>query len=100
MIKIRMMPHGVEVSGHAGAAPKGQDIVCAGVSALVMSLYRSLDEDGILSTADIRDGYALLTSTDRRCKYLIMAEYGFKMLSEQYPEYIDYFSVRLGRKSE
>ena len=28
----------VQVTGHAGSGPKGQDLVCAGVSALVLTL--------------------------------------------------------------
>ncbi len=31
------------MSGHAGYAPPGQDIVCAGISALVQSLIGSLE---------------------------------------------------------
>ena len=33
-----------ECSGHAGAGRKGSDIVCAGVSALVIALIERLDE--------------------------------------------------------
>lgn len=35
---------GLEVSGHAGYAKKGEDIVCAGVSVLMYTLLNSLEE--------------------------------------------------------
>ena len=48
----------VRVEGHTGSAPKGEDIICAGVSALVQTFYfsvrRLLQVD---ADADIRDGY-------------------------------------------
>lgn len=34
----------IEITGHAGYAPHGQDIVCAGVSTLVQTLVQSIDE--------------------------------------------------------
>ena len=33
----------IRVCGHAGAAPYGQDIVCSGVSALVLALVEMLE---------------------------------------------------------
>lgn len=32
------------VSGHAGAAPKGEDLICAGVTTLVEALAAALDD--------------------------------------------------------
>lgn len=34
----------LRVCGHAGAAPKGHDIICAAVSALVQTLQNGLDD--------------------------------------------------------
>ncbi|WP_425060635.1 hypothetical protein SCACP_13700 [Sporomusa carbonis] len=34
---------GFKTSGHAGVAPRGQDIVCAGVSALVQSAIMGIE---------------------------------------------------------
>ena len=34
----------IKIEGHAGYAPEGQDIVCAGVSALTQSLMLSLEK--------------------------------------------------------
>jgi uncharacterized protein YsxB (DUF464 family) len=43
MIDVRVRKNYIQVSGHAGHAPPGQDIVCAGVSALVQTLLASID---------------------------------------------------------
>ena len=44
MIVISVRKDGLTVSGHAGYAPAGQDIVCAGVSALTQTLIRSVED--------------------------------------------------------
>lgn len=97
MIKIVMMPHGVEITGHAGAAPVGHDIVCAAVSGLAYTLREALNDKGLLSTSVMEPGHGLLTSTDRHHPYLDMAEIGFRMLAEHNPEYVNFFSCRVGR---
>ncbi|MCR3921916.1 MAG: ribosomal-processing cysteine protease Prp [Firmicutes bacterium] len=52
----------VVVRGHAGNAPKGEDIICAAVSVLVQTFLFSLQRLLQLDvTADIRDGYFNLT---------------------------------------
>ena len=48
----------VKVNGHAGKAPHGEDIVCAGVSTLVQTYFFSLQRLLQLDvTVDVRDGY-------------------------------------------
>lgn len=42
MIEVRVRKNHIHVSGHAGHAPPGQDIVCAGVTALVQTLAESI----------------------------------------------------------
>ena len=44
MIHIEQGRTHLSVTGHAGYAPKGQDIICAAVSALTVSLILSLKE--------------------------------------------------------
>lgn len=44
MIAVSISKNRIHVSGHANTAPKGSDIVCAGVSALTLSLIRGLKE--------------------------------------------------------
>lgn len=42
MIEVKVRKNHIKVSGHAGHAPPGQDIVCAGVSALTQTLAESV----------------------------------------------------------
>lgn len=43
MIAVSVRKDGITVSGHAGFAEAGKDIVCAGVSSLTRTLIRSLE---------------------------------------------------------
>lgn len=44
MIEVRIRPERIEISGHAGYAEPGKDIVCAGVTALTQTLIQSIDD--------------------------------------------------------
>ncbi len=44
MIAVRVQEDGVTVSGHAGFAGVGKDIICAGVTALTQTLIKSLND--------------------------------------------------------
>ncbi len=44
MITVKVHKNGLEVNGHAGIAPCGRDIVCAGVSAITLTLLHGLEE--------------------------------------------------------
>ena len=43
MIAVDVRKDGITISGHAGYAEAGKDIVCAGVTALVQGLIRSME---------------------------------------------------------
>lgn len=43
MIAVSVRKDGITVSGHANYAEAGKDIVCAGVSALVQTLIKSIE---------------------------------------------------------
>jgi hypothetical protein len=43
MIEVSVQKDSISVTGHAGYAPPGQDIVCAAVSTLIQTLAASLD---------------------------------------------------------
>ena len=56
MIRVTAEPERLTVQGHAGFAPRGQDIVCAAVSALMLALsirlyyrYNTLNLDEIIA---------------------------------------------------
>ena len=44
MISVKVRQNSIEVSGHAGAAPRGQSVPCAGVSAMTWMLGKGLKE--------------------------------------------------------
>lgn len=90
----------LRVQGHAGAAPYGQDLVCAAVSSLVYALaqrIRELDEQGALKTSPrirLDSGSAVISATARK-KYrqqvaedFRLTESGLKLLSGHYPEQV------------
>jgi len=44
LIEVRIRPERMEISGHAGYAELGKDIVCAGVTALMQTLIQSIKD--------------------------------------------------------
>lgn len=85
------------VSGHAGLAPKGEDIVCAAVSALVQTFYFSLQRLLHLHvTADVRDGYFHLSlpanlAAETQAKVTLLAEnmlIGLDEINISYPGFL------------
>jgi uncharacterized protein YsxB (DUF464 family) len=91
------------VTGHAGFAPGGQDLVCAGVSTLVYALAQSVRdwEDRLDRPVYIRlePGNARIRvhAGKKQMKQLKvafrMAENGMKLLTEAFPE-----NVAVGEK--
>ncbi len=89
--------------GHAGYAPKGKDIVCAGISALCTALVRRLEEMSLagmvhLTRCDIADGeLTLVAETEEGAKMselrlrdtfaTVLA--GLDALEEDYADYIE-----------
>ena len=90
MIEIARQPDGITVSGHAGYAPPGQDIICAAVSALTQTFISSVDK---LTTDDIKSdtgpGMARIRYTGNLSKEAQLLEdsffLGVRMISEEYP---------------
>ena len=84
----------LSVSGHAGAAPKGQDLVCAAATAAQM--LRAAEEEGLAE--DVRfwtdDGKADLMAkakpgTERELEGRMDAIcIGFRMLEKNYPKFL------------
>ena len=65
MIEVGIRKGGIMISGHAGYAPAGYDIVCAGVTALTQGLVRSMEglADDRIET-DIGSGMASIQYGD------------------------------------
>lgn len=81
----------LRVNGHAEYAPKGQDIVCAGVSALCMALYRAVAVSDTIVQCMTDDGVLDLRATEQgsdvRAMYA-MAVLGFNEIAAQYPDFV------------
>ena len=78
----------VTVMGHAGYAPKGQDIVCAAASALVFSLIGSLRQEENLREVVIRPGD--VTAAKGPCREeLELVRCGLAQLAAQYPQCVE-----------
>ncbi len=95
MIQIQIKAkHGhvsIDVSGHANAAPKGEDVICAGVSTLLLTLCEAL------TRANVQDYDYRLGEGDAHIEFqknkaskpiLFTVMCGFKFLADSYPQYV------------
>ena len=97
----------LEAAGHAGYAPVGQDIVCAGASTVMQGLvYLLAGEENAHSEAfDEPDGPRLAVSVDAPCEEWVrgafeLAKACFVLLAERYPENVRFADVsRRGKES-
>ena len=83
----------LRAEGHADFAPKGQDIVCAAVSALMQTLAYSLDS-GTVTCADDRNLMVVQAKqgTDSLAKFELVTD-GLIMLADAYPEHVRYINM-------
>lgn len=91
MIKIKLDEGALAVSGHAGYAPAGQDIVCAAVSTVVLLCEATLDAFGCV-WSELENGDTVTVAADGEYAETILnvAAETLEQLAGQYPE-----SVRL-----
>lgn len=93
MIEITGYKGGITISGHAGYAEAGQDIVCAGISTLAQTLIQSIEdltEDKIqydISPGRVDIKYGNLSEQGR----LLIDSFfiGANMIANSYPRYVD-----------
>ena len=84
MICVRFAEKTATISGHAGYAKRGGDIVCAAMSALVYVQARLLEKAGSLASLEAQDGFVRLRLNDgARCEVL---EMGARWLSTEHPK--------------
>lgn len=90
MIEVTRHSDGITIKGHAGYAPRGQDIVCAAVSTLMYNLLASVE---VLTTDKIK--YTMmLGSTDifygnlSEAAMLLVDSFfvGIRMIADEYPD--------------
>lgn len=97
----------LEAAGHAGYAPAGQDIVCAGASTLMQALvYLLAGEESARSDAwDEPDGPRLTVAAQAPVAPWVqgafeLAKAGFTLLAERYPDNLRFADVsRSGQQS-
>ena len=82
----------IKIEGHAEYAPEGQDIVCAGISALTQVFLASVEElteDNLIS--DILAGNALIEYGNLSANaQLLMDSFfiGVQMIADEYPHHV------------
>lgn len=95
---------GFQISGHAGYAVHGQDIVCASASFLAITVVNSLElQLGKAGTVKSEDGYLYyrlpqgLTDTEQETAQIILRTLltGYQNLKEEYPKYISIQNLRI-----
>ena len=105
MIEIKFKPKNmrVKISGHAGQAEKGQDIVCSAVSILFYTLAQAvmdsedmLEEEAVI-VIDDGNGYVSckpkkeFLTTIQRTYWTILT--GFELLTQEYKDYVSFAIV-------
>jgi len=98
MIEIKYNPHvrRLRVYGHAGSGDYGKDIVCAAVSALVLTLAQALTEITSDADVDISEGYAdILCTRDSAIIDFLFATIagGLRSVAETNAEYVNFIDV-------
>ena len=87
MIRAVFGKNRLTVEGHAGYAPKGQDIVCAAVSALVYALIGTLEETENVAEVVLRPGYAAVEAKEKTAAFDLL-RCGLGQLAERYPDFV------------
>ena len=96
MINATISRNGLRISGHAGAAPYGQDIVCAAVSALVQTFmigaeaftHDSVEADVEPNTGQIK-GFIWKEEPSEKLRVLVDTLWlGLSTIADEYPQYV------------
>ena len=86
----------IKVEGHAQAAPKGEDLICAAATILVRTASAILQESSKdITEIDISDGKARIKLTEYDPVAVVEMSVivkGFVLLMQEYPEYITIFT--------
>lgn len=97
MINVTYDKHSITMSGHAGSAPAGEDLICAAASTLITALAETMAKhkdklSGYSVKLESGDAYVKVTPTEEfkeTCDGAFeMALSGFELLSSLYPAYI------------
>ena len=92
MIEVRIRPERIEISGHAGYAEPGKDIVCAGVTALTQTLIQSIEnltDDKIEYRISPGKAEIEYRNLSEKSKTLVDSFFvGIRLIAEEFPEYV------------
>lgn len=85
--------HTLSVNGHAGYAEKGQDIVCAGVSAIVYALIGWLENNSedteSVSIDEVNGEVVISCEGDEKVEAVFyMAAIGIESIMNTYPDHV------------
>lgn len=86
--------HTLSVNGHAGYSKRGEDIVCAGVSAIVYSLIAWLEnnsESEEFVSIDEHNGKVVIAceGDEKVASVFYMAAVGIETISNTYPDHVN-----------
>lgn len=90
--------HTLNISGHSGYAVKGQDIICAGVSALstayAMQIQNMAEEERVtFPSIQTDDGYLEMIFDDEEDNSKDLRQMlceGLEAIADMYPEYVNF----------
>jgi len=84
----------LSVEGHAEYAEIGKDIVCAGISAITSGVIKALERSNAAIEISEGNAHIQLLYSDSMYDYVQgiydVADGGYTMIAENYPEYADY----------
>ena len=101
----------LKLSGHAGAANKGHDIICSAASMLAYTVAQTAQymyaEGGLRKKPriDIADGNATIVVKPKDDSYaealhtFFVAQVGFSLLAHNYPQFVELKSFDLAQES-
>lgn len=92
MTNIEHTDSGITITGHAGYAPHGKDIVCAAISALVQTFIASVEElteDEIIYIMEPGKIVLKHGNLSKRAQTLKDSFFvGVKMVADTYPDHV------------
>ena len=79
------------VDGHAGSGPKGHDLVCAGVSAILIGGINALEEGQSAYDIEVKEGHVSIVNKNydeklNRIIHVILIQ--LKTIASSYPNHI------------
>lgn len=94
MVQVEWNHQKIKISGHANFAPKGEDIVCAGVSSIIYGALNWFDPQTIKVDIDNRTSTINLEVIDDFTKNKSYLELIIKQLEALEANYQEYIKIR------